>query len=243
MLNAFTLLASFPKIRKDFKINVVQKFRCRHREHVANLLIYKVFRKQLTNLRQGIADVQKKNLKYDTHGPPQRLWNAWSTDKRAMQSAPRGLTRNSSCRATNISLTRSPPTKTNRVHSPPGSPVFCKSDRAGRCRWSAGFLGDLSFPQPLHSGDAPNSLQSHSAALKNSLLRATQISSLNNFSNSLQDVQLDPNIPEREVTYVTWPYQMKTLACQPNVHTNRLDQPANQTCHTKLETRPTDRTK
>ncbi|KAJ8870555.1 hypothetical protein PR048_029578 [Dryococelus australis] len=33
------------------------------------------------------------------------------------------------------------------------SPVTnARGDRAGRCHWSAGFLGDLLFPQPLHSG-------------------------------------------------------------------------------------------
>ncbi|KAJ8881051.1 hypothetical protein PR048_017524 [Dryococelus australis] len=43
---------------------------------------------------------------------------------------------------------------------------------------SAGLLGDLPFPPPLHFGAAPYSLQSPSSALKSSLLRAAQISSL-----------------------------------------------------------------
>ncbi|KAJ8889272.1 hypothetical protein PR048_008770 [Dryococelus australis] len=34
-------------------------------------------------------------------------------------------------------------------------PVSAQWNRAGRCRWSAGFLGDLPFPPPLHSGAAP----------------------------------------------------------------------------------------
>ncbi|KAJ8893400.1 hypothetical protein PR048_005991 [Dryococelus australis] len=55
---------------------------------------------------------------------------------------------------------------------------FRKGNLAGRCLWSAGFLGDLPFTPPLHSGAAPYSLQSPSSALKTSLLRATQISSL-----------------------------------------------------------------
>ncbi|KAJ8868415.1 hypothetical protein PR048_029931 [Dryococelus australis] len=50
-------------------------------------------------------------------------------------------------------LARSPPTKANRVQSPD----VRKWDRAGRCRWSAGFLGDLPFPLPLHSSPAPYS--------------------------------------------------------------------------------------
>ncbi|KAJ8890029.1 hypothetical protein PR048_009535 [Dryococelus australis] len=60
----------------------------------------------------------------------------------------------------------------------PGHRTFESGNRAGRCRWSAGFLGDLLFPPPLHSGAAPYSFQSPSSALKTSLLRAAQISSL-----------------------------------------------------------------
>ncbi|KAJ8866049.1 hypothetical protein PR048_033573 [Dryococelus australis] len=50
----------------------------------------------------------------------------------------------------------SPPTRRTvfdpqQVHSR----VFACGSRAGRCRWSAGFLGDLPFPLPLHSGAAP----------------------------------------------------------------------------------------
>ncbi|KAJ8881880.1 hypothetical protein PR048_018366 [Dryococelus australis] len=45
-----------------------------------------------------------------------------------------------------------------RVQSPAGSlRIFACGNRAGRCRWSAGFLGDLPFPPPLHSGAAPYS--------------------------------------------------------------------------------------
>ncbi|KAJ8890306.1 hypothetical protein PR048_009814 [Dryococelus australis] len=45
----------------------------------------------------------------------------------------------------------SPPTKVNRVRFPAGSlpGFFARGDRAGRFRWSAGFLGDLPFPPPL----------------------------------------------------------------------------------------------
>ncbi|KAJ8870045.1 hypothetical protein PR048_029056 [Dryococelus australis] len=49
----------------------------------------------------------------------------------------------------------SPPTKANQVQSLDGSPqIFASGNRAGRCRWSAGFLGDLPFSLPLHSGAA-----------------------------------------------------------------------------------------
>ncbi|KAJ8891807.1 hypothetical protein PR048_004361 [Dryococelus australis] len=44
------------------------------------------------------------------------------------------------------------------------------------------FSGISRFPQPLHSGVAPYSLQSPSSALKTSLLRAAQISSLTHSS-------------------------------------------------------------
>ncbi|KAJ8888241.1 hypothetical protein PR048_007728 [Dryococelus australis] len=58
-------------------------------------------------------------------------------------------------------LARSPPTKANRV--------FASRNRAGRCRWSAGFLGDLPFTPPIHSGAAPYSFLLPSSALKTSL--------------------------------------------------------------------------
>ncbi|KAJ8897461.1 hypothetical protein PR048_002807 [Dryococelus australis] len=46
-------------------------------------------------------------------------------------------------------LARSPPTKAKRVQSPAGSlRIFACRNRTGRCRWSAGFLGDLPFPRP-----------------------------------------------------------------------------------------------
>ncbi|KAJ8887886.1 hypothetical protein PR048_007370 [Dryococelus australis] len=52
-------------------------------------------------------------------------------------------------------LYRSPP-KANQAQSPTGSlQMFASGNRAGRCRWSADFLGDLPFRPTLHSGDAP----------------------------------------------------------------------------------------
>ncbi|KAJ8874983.1 hypothetical protein PR048_022873 [Dryococelus australis] len=63
---------------------------------------------------------------------------------------------------------RSPPTVI-RVQSPAGSlRIFACANRAGRCRCSAGFLGGLPFPPPLHSGAAPYSPQSPSSARKTS---------------------------------------------------------------------------
>ncbi|KAJ8880856.1 hypothetical protein PR048_017328 [Dryococelus australis] len=75
-------------------------------------------------------------------------------------------------------LARSPPTKANWVQSPAASPDFCKWKLCRTMPLVCGFLGDLPFPPPLHSGAAPYSHQSPSSALKTSLLRATQISSL-----------------------------------------------------------------
>ncbi|KAJ8876156.1 hypothetical protein PR048_024065 [Dryococelus australis] len=47
-------------------------------------------------------------------------------------------------------LACSPPTKAIRVQSPAASLwIFACGNRAGRCRWSAGFLVDLPFPRPL----------------------------------------------------------------------------------------------
>ncbi|KAJ8886303.1 hypothetical protein PR048_012514 [Dryococelus australis] len=61
---------------------------------------------------------------------------------------------------------------------PGHSRIFVCGNSAGRCRCSAGFLGDLPFPSLFHSGAAPYSLQLPSSVLKTLLLRAAQISSL-----------------------------------------------------------------
>ncbi|KAJ8895428.1 hypothetical protein PR048_000760 [Dryococelus australis] len=67
----------------------------------------------------------------------------------------------------------SPLTKAIRVQSPAGSlRIFTCGNRAGRCRWSAGLLGDFQFPPPFHSSAAP---QSPTSALKTSMLRAAQM--------------------------------------------------------------------
>ncbi|KAJ8881019.1 hypothetical protein PR048_017492 [Dryococelus australis] len=64
-------------------------------------------------------------------------------------------------------LARSPPTKENRVLFPAGSlRIFVSGNRAGRCHWSAGFLGNL---PPFHSSAAPYSPKSPTSALKTSL--------------------------------------------------------------------------
>ncbi|KAJ8888547.1 hypothetical protein PR048_008038 [Dryococelus australis] len=64
-------------------------------------------------------------------------------------------------------LARSPPIKADRVQFP-GHRIVASGNRAGRCRWSVGFPGDLPFHPPLHSGAALYSLQSPLSALKTS---------------------------------------------------------------------------
>ncbi|KAJ8870165.1 hypothetical protein PR048_029178 [Dryococelus australis] len=61
------------------------------------------------------------------------------------------------------------PTKANRVKIPSG---VARGDRAGRCRWSAGFLGDLPFPSTIHFGAAPY-VASSLSALKTTMLGNT----------------------------------------------------------------------
>ncbi|KAJ8868578.1 hypothetical protein PR048_030116 [Dryococelus australis] len=67
-------------------------------------------------------------------------------------------------------LACSPSTKAIRVQSPAGSlRIFACENRTGRCRWLAGFLGDLLFPPPFHYGVAPYSPQTPSSALNTSI--------------------------------------------------------------------------
>ncbi|KAJ8890642.1 hypothetical protein PR048_010151, partial [Dryococelus australis] len=74
-------------------------------------------------------------------------------------------------------LACSPPTKAIRAQSPARSlRIFACGNRARRCRWSAGLLGNLPLPPPLHSGAAPYLPQSPTSVLKTS--RAVKISSV-----------------------------------------------------------------
>ncbi|KAJ8884207.1 hypothetical protein PR048_016064 [Dryococelus australis] len=66
-------------------------------------------------------------------------------------------------------LACSPPTKAYRVQSSAWQlRIFACGNRGGQYRWSAGFLGDLPFPLPFHSGAAPY-IASPSSALKTSI--------------------------------------------------------------------------
>ncbi|KAJ8866797.1 hypothetical protein PR048_032658 [Dryococelus australis] len=75
-------------------------------------------------------------------------------------------------------LARSPPAKANRVQYPAGSPDFRKWESWRTMPLVGGFSRGSPAPPPLHSGAAPYPLQSPSSALKTSLLRAAQVSSL-----------------------------------------------------------------
>ncbi|KAJ8894378.1 hypothetical protein PR048_007029 [Dryococelus australis] len=55
---------------------------------------------------------------------------------------------------------------TKAVRRPGHSRIFACGNRAGQCRYSAGFLGDLPFPSPFHSGAASYSPESPSSVLK-----------------------------------------------------------------------------
>ncbi|KAJ8896780.1 hypothetical protein PR048_002125 [Dryococelus australis] len=68
-----------------------------------------------------------------------------------------------------------------------GRATPASGNRDGRCRWSAGFLGNPPFPPSFHSGAFPYSLQSPTSALKTSLLRASQISSLTHSLDETSD--------------------------------------------------------
>ncbi|KAJ8897800.1 hypothetical protein PR048_003150 [Dryococelus australis] len=87
-------------------------------------------------------------------------------------------------------LTCSPPTKANRVQSPAGSLlIFASGNRAERCRRSAGFLGIFRFPRSCIPVLLHSHLISPSSALRTLLLRAVQISQLNEFGSRLTNVQ------------------------------------------------------
>ncbi|KAJ8895288.1 hypothetical protein PR048_000613 [Dryococelus australis] len=67
----------------------------------------------------------------------------------------RGLGTNSSTFRGVAMTTRLPPRCTGLDSRRGRSQIFAFGVRAGRCRWSVGFLGDLLFSPPLHYGAAP----------------------------------------------------------------------------------------
>ncbi|KAJ8897778.1 hypothetical protein PR048_003128 [Dryococelus australis] len=88
-----------------------------------------------------------------------------------MGGHPRRTFKISSSQKTTVAerLVCSPPTKAIRVQSPVGSlRISACGNRERQCRWSAGFLGDLPFSPPFHSGVAPYSPQSLPSTLPHS---------------------------------------------------------------------------
>ncbi|KAJ8871755.1 hypothetical protein PR048_028092 [Dryococelus australis] len=71
-------------------------------------------------------------------------------------------------------LACSSPTKAIRAQSPAGSHwIFACGYRARQCRWSAGFLWDLTFPPPFHSDAVPYSPLSPSKGLSTEFTSTT----------------------------------------------------------------------
>ncbi|KAJ8888377.1 hypothetical protein PR048_007867 [Dryococelus australis] len=61
----------------------------------------------------------------------------------------------SACSAYTVSLLASHSSGPGSITRPGHSWIFAGGNRAFRCRWLAGFLGDLPFPPPLNSGAGP----------------------------------------------------------------------------------------
>ncbi|KAJ8884536.1 hypothetical protein PR048_016393 [Dryococelus australis] len=71
--------------------------------------------------------------------------------------------------------------------------IFPCGNLTRRCRWSAGFLGDLPFPPPLQSGDAPHSY------------RSTVIGSQDTDANSRPNLFTHYFLPRVLLSYITGP--------------------------------------
>ncbi|KAJ8878043.1 hypothetical protein PR048_022506 [Dryococelus australis] len=94
-------------------------------------------------------------------------------------------------------LARQPPTKANRVQSPAGSPDFRMWEST--MPWVGGFSGRSPVsPAPIHFDAAPFASHSSSSALKTSLLRAAQISSLTNTRVDSRTVKKQVNTLHRK---------------------------------------------
>ncbi|KAJ8879930.1 hypothetical protein PR048_020551 [Dryococelus australis] len=79
--------------------------------------------------------------------------------------------------------------------------IFSCGNRAGRCRWSSGFSRESPVsPLDFRSGAAPYSPQSPTSALKTSILRAVQISSLTKY---IPPISISSGICMRNVQDIT----------------------------------------
>ncbi|KAJ8896987.1 hypothetical protein PR048_002333 [Dryococelus australis] len=118
--------------------------------------------------------------------------------------------------------------RANRVRLRAGSlRIFARGNRAGRCRWSAGLLRDLSPPpRAMHSGAAPYSPR-FTSALKTSMLRVAQTSPLQLHFTFFKDILvmtlLWPGGPEGSWCPVAGPHRQ----IYPHYHTQQIiDQPS-----------------
>ncbi|KAJ8878054.1 hypothetical protein PR048_022517 [Dryococelus australis] len=133
---------AYPSVRRSFIIGTVYILTNGLIEKQSRPLISRISRDRRTDGRLTDATDHRESSK--TRPPAER----------SLQDEFRRILDNGAAVAER--LDRSPPTKANRVQSLAGSlPDFASGNRAGRCRWSAGFFADILFPLLLHSGVAP----------------------------------------------------------------------------------------
>ncbi|KAJ8866909.1 hypothetical protein PR048_032771 [Dryococelus australis] len=121
-----------------------------------------------TTIAVFVVELERHLYCTDRYSRPSAKWRTLNQKPKTFT-----ITSNSSRAAVAERLARLPPTKANRAQFPAGFTRFSQGgNRAGRCRWSAGFLGDLPFPRSPSFRDGQYSHQSPSSALKTSLLRA-----------------------------------------------------------------------
>ncbi|KAJ8869327.1 hypothetical protein PR048_030902 [Dryococelus australis] len=121
-------------------------------------------------------------------------------------------------------LARSPPTKANRVQFPPGSPDSRKWESCRTMPLVGEFSLESPVSPPLHFRATPYPFQSPSWALKTSLLRAAQISSL-----TLCSELFDPGLCVLTTKSLHVPnYRLFTLRSQKSGQVRRLRQTENE---------------
>ncbi|KAJ8873463.1 hypothetical protein PR048_024281 [Dryococelus australis] len=115
-------------------------------------------------------------------------------------------------------LACSPPPKSRRTgfNPRPGRRISACGNRVGQCHWSANFLGDLPFPRPFIPALLNTHLTLPSSALKTSLLRADQISSLtHSFQLTLTSYgALDYSPPTRWARVRIFTYENRAGICR-----------------------------
>ncbi|KAJ8890012.1 hypothetical protein PR048_009518 [Dryococelus australis] len=110
-------------------------------------------------------------------------------------------------------LARSPPIKANRAQSPAGSPNF----RMSESNRTMSLVGGFSRGSPVSpvSGAAPYSPLSSSSALKTSLLRAAQISSLTHDCKKLRPTGANCSTRDRQILRLGVEERRENIFCIP----------------------------